>query len=102
MSKKRGNIGMLKLSICYSTMLETRELDTQYNREFNYKPYLSKMNSGDLIAYDAPGIIGTSIKVVTDSPYSHVGLVLRIPNKWTEERELYVMEIGRNNGMLSK
>jgi hypothetical protein len=34
--------------------------------------------------------------VYTNSPFSHVGLVAKLPNKWTETEELYVVELTRN------
>lgn len=96
--KKKEAVGKLKVTIYFSTMMESRVNDRDYAKEFCYNEHLEHMQTGDIIAYDAPGIIAGATKVVTDHPYSHVGMVVKIPNKWTEERELYVMEIGRNNG----
>lgn len=80
-------------------MLESKELDQTYAQKFCYKNFLSEMKSGDLIAYSGTGIISTTTKLKNDCEYSHLGLVVKLPNKWTQERELYVLEVGRNNGM---
>jgi len=93
------SIGKMRITVYYSTMLETKESDTQYENTFFYKEYLPKMKTGDIIAYNAPGIIAGTIKLVSNSDYSHVGMIVCLPNKWTEEEEHYILEIGRNNGM---
>lgn len=100
-SKKKGTIGKLHVGFYYSTMLESRELEQKYCHKFCYKQFQPQMKTGDLIAYSATGVIAAASKLLTNCEYSHLGMVLYIPNKWTQERELYVMEIGRNNGSYS-
>ena len=96
---KRGSkTGKLHLSFLLSTQLETKDLDTKYCNTFSYKSVLDQMKAGNLIAFNAPGIIATSLQLVSNSPFSHVGLIVEMPNKYTDEEELYLLEVGRNHG----
>lgn len=101
-AKKGANhtIGKIHVGYYYSTMLETRELDQKGYHKYCYKEFTENMKSGDLIAFSATGIIAAASKLKNDTEYSHLGLVVQLPNKWTQEKELYVLEVGRNNGKL--
>lgn len=54
------------------------------------------MKTGDLIAFDSVGFLHTLIKVTSNSPYSHLGIVVRLPNKYTKKEELYLVELTNN------
>lgn len=51
---------------------------------------------GDVILYNLPGPLGSLIKVKNGTAWSHCGLVVGLPNKWTGEYQLYVLEYTRN------
>jgi hypothetical protein len=51
----------------------------------------------DLIAYSGIGALHSMTKLITNSPYSHVGMIFRLPNKWTRRDDLFVLEVARNN-----
>jgi hypothetical protein len=51
----------------------------------------------DLIAYSGIGALHSMTKLATNSPYSHVGMIFRLPNKWTRRDDLFVLEVARNN-----
>lgn len=37
------------------------------------------------------------MKLCTNSPVSHLGIIFKLPNKYTEKEELYLLEITKNN-----
>lgn len=51
---------------------------------------------GDIILYNLPGPLSSFIKVRYGTPWSHAGIVVGLPNKWTGEYQLYVLEYTRN------
>src|SRR5262245_868457 len=55
---------------------------------YSYHEHLSRFKTGDLIVYSGTGILGAVSQLMTNSPYSHVGLVVQLPNKWTTEDDL--------------
>jgi hypothetical protein len=42
------------------------------------------------------GLLAAASQLITNSPYSHIGIALRLPNKWTQEEELYIVELTKN------
>ena len=93
---KKGIVGRVHVSMVFSTSMETKEMEPAYGNDFNYKAVLPKMKAGDLIAFNAPGVIAAGVQLTTNSLFSHVGMVVELPNKYTEELELYLLEVGRN------
>lgn len=61
-----------------------------------YTHYMDSFKTGDLLLYGGLGLNASLTRLVTSSPFSGVGLVLRLPNKYTRQDELYVAEFGRN------
>lgn len=55
-----------------------------------YEEHVSKFKTGDLILYDAHGLLPSYVKLASNSPYSNVGMVIKLPNRWTRKPELYV------------
>ncbi len=45
----------------------------------NYKEIRPKLETGDIVLFSGEGIVSNFIKVFTASPYSHVGMVVKIP-----------------------
>jgi hypothetical protein len=54
------------------------------------------LKTGDLICYDGTGVLATITKLELDEPFTHVGMILRLPHRWTQQDELYVVESTRN------
>lgn len=80
----------------FSVLKETRAETPMYKCNFFDKQYLPKLKTGDLIVYDCPGVSSTVIKLASLSNSSHLGLVVFLPNKWTEKEQPYVLELTRN------
>ena len=53
-------------------------------------------NHSDLIAFSGIGTLPALTMMFSDAPISSVGILVRIPNKWTQEVELFVAEFTRN------
>ncbi|KAL6070955.1 Rho GTPase activating protein 39 [Balamuthia mandrillaris] len=87
--------GTIKLRLYYSLQTELRPVG--FNTfKYGYKDHLSKFKTGDLIAYSGTGILSALSQVLSGQPWSHLGLVCKLPNKWTNEENLYVVELTRN------
>jgi hypothetical protein len=98
--KKDQVSGKVHLRVYYSTVKETRsmmdknQLETEDVFMYNYYKHLFK--TGDLISFSGVGITASATKVVTNAPFSHTGVILRLPNRYTQEPELFVLESTRN------
>lgn len=84
----------------YSTMTESRNTHEQIHNhhDFFYKAIRDNIKTGDLIGYSGTGLVAAVSKLHSYCEISHLGLVVALPNKWTNEEELYVMEVTRNSG----
>ena len=63
---------------------------------FSYEEYLFHFKTGDLIAYSETGILAACVKANSHSTFSRLGMIVELPNRWTNHFELYVMEVTRN------
>ncbi len=45
---------------------------------------------------DCVACCDSGARVIANSEHSHVGLVVALPNKWTSEEELFVLELTFN------
>lgn len=66
-----------------------------------YSYYKNLFKTGDLILYDGMGALATVTKVESNAPFSHVGIIVKLTSRWTQEPELYVVEVTRNNDKLA-
>ncbi|KAH3768078.1 protein transport protein SEC16B [Pelomyxa schiedti] len=64
--------------------------------QFSYPMFKSKFKPGDIILFSGAGPVPTLAKMISGMPFSHVGLIVSLPNKWTREPELYLFELTRN------
>jgi hypothetical protein len=75
--------GKIHVRVIYSTTPESRSL--MKNREAKdihfHAFYRHLFKTGDLITYNAVGILSSITKLVTNAPFSQVGLILNLPNK---------------------
>jgi len=63
---------------------------------FSYNDIKNNLKSGDVILYSEVGVLSTITRLLGNSDFSRVGIVLKLPNKYTEKMKLYVLEITRN------
>eukprot|EP01087_Luapelamoeba_hula_P008534 TRINITY_DN2134_c0_g1_i4.p1 TRINITY_DN2134_c0_g1~~TRINITY_DN2134_c0_g1_i4.p1 ORF type:complete len:881 (-),score=144.54 TRINITY_DN2134_c0_g1_i4:21-2663(-) len=88
--------GKLTVGTYYSKLVETRPPGVGPHT-YSYQNYLSEMKTGDLIVYSGTGLLAALTQLATNAPYSHVGVIVKLPNKWTSEEELYVVELTKNH-----
>lgn len=91
--------GRIHLKLYYSRLPETAKLAKDLNESGNIflDNYLMKMiKTGDLIVYDGIGAIPALVKLNRNIPFSHLGLVIKLVNRWTRKDELFVLEFSRN------
>jgi len=89
--------GSVHLRLYYS--IETHKKSKTKGKEkmkFLYEHYMDSFKTGDLIAYSGNGVVAAATKLITNSPFSHLGMIFRLPNKWTRKDELYVVEFTNN------
>eukprot|EP01119_Soliformovum_irregulare_P012218 TRINITY_DN3160_c0_g1_i1.p1 TRINITY_DN3160_c0_g1~~TRINITY_DN3160_c0_g1_i1.p1 ORF type:complete len:810 (+),score=196.32 TRINITY_DN3160_c0_g1_i1:29-2458(+) len=94
--KKEQVSGRLHLRFLFSKNSETRPVASARSNIFTYDTHMSSFQTGDLILYDGFGIIPATTKISSNSNYSNAGMILKLPNKWTQKDELYLLEISRN------
>ncbi|MEO1655086.1 MAG: hypothetical protein AAFU64_16180 [Bacteroidota bacterium] len=49
-------------------------------KKLSYSKIASSLRTGDIILFSCPSTISKVIDTVEDSPYAHVGMVIRLPN----------------------
>lgn len=92
-------IGNVHLRLYYSVDKETPfPVPNNSINNFLYESYLNKMKNGDLILYDGIGCLDSVTKIYSGSQYSRIGIILKMPNRFTKKPKLYVAEITRNVG----
>ena len=99
--KKKGSgqmaSGDLHIRYVFSLVPETRpQMSKMIKQEFFYKKNNVQFRAGDLICYSGTGLVDTTMKLMHNSEHSQAGLVVEAANKWTGERELYVLELTFN------
>jgi hypothetical protein len=67
-----------------------------YGGSSEQRDLLQVMRPGDLLLYAGAGPVSVLSKLTRASQWSHCGLVVGVPNKWTGREELCVLEFGRN------
>lgn len=70
------------------------EPDEKY--KFFYEKHKKKLKVGDLIAFEEPGLLGTTVNLLTNSHYSRIGMIIKKKNKYTGEDKLFIAELARN------
>ena len=99
--KKKGGqqsvSGQIHVRYIFSLVPETRpEMRKMIKQEFFYKKNDLQFRSGDLLCFSGTGLLDTTMKLVHNTEHSQAGLVVEIPNKWTGEKEQYVLELTFN------
>lgn len=52
-----------------------------------------QMKTGDLILYAGKSLVSSAITCITGLPFSSLGMVIRLPDKYTKKERLYVIEV---------
>lgn len=55
-----------------------------------------RLKTGDLLLFHESGLLGSAISLATNTFYSRVGMVLRLPDKYTEKEKVFLLEITQN------
>lgn len=99
-SEKRGQ---LRLQLFLSSTPEVRTLtvpagppDTPYTYLYPSKNFLDKVKAGDVILYSGFGPLSVFMQLYTCTPFSNIGIVVSLPNKWLKKEELYILELTQN------
>jgi len=96
-SKKENASGDIHVRLIVATRPDLlRSLSSPDSHHYYYAQYMSQFKTGDLIAYSDVGLVPSIVKLTTGTPFVHVGLIVSLPNKWTQESELYVVEVTSN------
>eukprot|EP01118_Nematostelium_gracile_P006429 TRINITY_DN206_c0_g1_i2.p1 TRINITY_DN206_c0_g1~~TRINITY_DN206_c0_g1_i2.p1 ORF type:complete len:261 (-),score=74.65 TRINITY_DN206_c0_g1_i2:19-801(-) len=56
-----------------------------------------QFQTGDVIAFSGRTLLANMIKYCTDSPYSHLGIVVRMNDPFTNQEELFIAESTHNS-----
>ncbi|ELR21133.1 domain found in dishevelled, egl10, and pleckstrin domain containing protein [Acanthamoeba castellanii str. Neff] len=87
--------GKVDVRVYYSLLMETRPPGPGPHT-YNYADYLGQIKTGDLVVYSGTGVLAAACQLITNTPYSHIGLAVYLPNRWTQEPELYIVELTKN------
>ena len=98
---KKVIVGTIHLFLHLSRMRwvpRPRPFGPQPDRRFVYlyDRSLKQFHPGDIVLYSTPGPAAALLRVETEVQWSHCGIVVEMPNKWTNEPELHVFEFCSN------
>lgn len=94
--KQKPVSGTLHFRLYFSRASELHGDHLKPECAFFYKALAAQFKTGDMILYDSYGLFPSLMKLTTNTPYGACGMVLKMPNKYTLEDELFVMEVTRN------
>lgn len=55
-----------------------------------------RLKTGDLLLFHESGLLGDAMSLATNSPFSRVGMVFRLPDKYTGREKVFLLEITQN------
>jgi len=61
---------------------------------------MSSFKTGDMIAFSGRSVSDVYRRLSTGTPFSHIGVVVHVPNKYTKDEELYICEVCSNTNNL--
>jgi len=94
---KKGRVsGHLHIRFYHSIQEDLRPRALITDMVYYYKGIENEFKNGDLILYTGIGVPSALSQLATNSPFTCVGLVLKLPNKWTQKEEFYILEVTRN------
>eukprot|EP00009_Paramoeba_aestuarina_P005838 CAMPEP_0201517446 /NCGR_PEP_ID=MMETSP0161_2-20130828/8547_1 /ASSEMBLY_ACC=CAM_ASM_000251 /TAXON_ID=180227 /ORGANISM="Neoparamoeba aestuarina, Strain SoJaBio B1-5/56/2" /LENGTH=544 /DNA_ID=CAMNT_0047914943 /DNA_START=116 /DNA_END=1747 /DNA_ORIENTATION=+ len=94
--EKSSRGGKIHLRFYFSRSAESRPPSAALEHSFYYDSVMNQFETGDLITFSDIGVLGALTKVCSNSVYSRVGMVVKLPNKWTGRIEPYLLEVTRN------
>eukprot|EP01124_Arcella_intermedia_P026110 TRINITY_DN4832_c0_g1_i1.p1 TRINITY_DN4832_c0_g1~~TRINITY_DN4832_c0_g1_i1.p1 ORF type:complete len:459 (-),score=104.38 TRINITY_DN4832_c0_g1_i1:65-1369(-) len=80
--------------------------DLRYLRTANetvhyyYSSWVSLIRTGDLVVYSGRGPVHEALKLYSGQPYSTVGMIVKLPNKYTHKESIYVLECTSNQDLM--
>mmetsp|Transcript_10209 Transcript_10209/g.15382 ORF Transcript_10209/g.15382 Transcript_10209/m.15382 type:complete len:740 (+) Transcript_10209:26-2245(+) len=96
-TKQSGStIPSLRIRMMFSRDFETLPDSPNNHFKFFYNAVLANVKCGDLIFYEGVGIVPTALRVASSGRFSSVALVVELLNKYTEEPQLYLLDVTRN------
>jgi hypothetical protein len=96
-STKRTITGQLQIRFVISQIPDKAVLLTEPEPVlYFHHHYTHAFKSGDLLLYSGVGLIPNLIKLRSATPFSHLGIILKLNNKWSKEEELYIVEATSN------
>lgn len=66
------------------------------NAKYQFDYASAAFKTGDVILYEGSGVLDICTKLLSGMPYSHAGIVVELPAKYTRNKELYLLEYTRN------
>jgi len=94
---KKGKVtGHFHVRFYHSIQDDVRPKALITDMVYYYKGIENEFKTGDLILYAGIGVPPALSQIAANSFYTSVGLVIKLPNKWTEKDELYILEVTRN------
>jgi len=94
---KKGKVtGHFHVRFYHSIQEDVRPKALITDMVYYYKGLENDFKTGDLILYTGIGVPPALTQIAANSSYTSVGLVIKLPNKWTQKEELYVLEVTRN------
>jgi len=101
--KKKGeiedvDIGNIHLRLILSTKKEAKDdyIRPLENDIYRYDEYKKKLKSGDVLLYSEVGVLSTVTKLLGNCEFSRAGMIIKIPNRYTEKIKFFVIELTRN------
>eukprot|EP01088_Endostelium_zonatum_P014242 TRINITY_DN3036_c0_g1_i1.p1 TRINITY_DN3036_c0_g1~~TRINITY_DN3036_c0_g1_i1.p1 ORF type:complete len:992 (-),score=235.15 TRINITY_DN3036_c0_g1_i1:37-3012(-) len=96
-----STVGTAKLRLYYSFSPEIKipglGVPVYNDYEYYYERYWSGFKTGDVIGFSGEGLINSIIKADSGSVITHLGVLVKLPNRWISQcEEMYVVEFTRN------
>lgn len=91
--------GRIRVKMYYSMLPETKPSTPHplESPDIHLLPYFNPLlKTGDLILFDGLGLLSAATKLARNSPFSSIGLVVVLPDKWSNKDETFILEVSRN------
>lgn len=95
-------LGRVRIRICYSAATETKRIAASHEAlknaskmKYLYSFYMDHFKTGDLLFFSGYGYVNSCIQLLDNTPFTSVGMILRLPNKYVCERILLTGEVDK-------
>ena len=107
LSKSLGKVSLRLLLTCGSGQANNSSIFNASNTiphntgygECTYhdtKEMKHRLKTGDLLLFHESGLLGDAMTLATNTPFSRVGMVFRLPDKYTGREKVFLLEITQN------